>query len=88
MAVRIRLKRMGRRHRACYRVAAMDARCPRDSRVIEQLGFFDPCASAGAGTVQLKHERISYWLGVGAQPSDTVRRLLEKNGILAESSRT
>lgn len=76
MAVRIRLKRVGRRHRPSYRIAAIDRRRPRDSRVIEELGIYDPVADGGAAHVVLKRDRIDYWLSVGAQPSDTVRRLL------------
>ena len=84
MAVRIRLKRVGRRHRPSYRLAAVDSRRARDSRVIEELGLYDPINANEDRQVVLKRERIEYWLSVGAQPSDTVRRLLEKNGILPE----
>ena len=81
MAVRIRLKRVGRRHRPSYRVAVMDSRRARDSNVIEELGHYDPIgASEGQETV-LKRDRIEYWLSVGARPSETVRRLLAKQGI-------
>lgn len=82
MAVRIRLKRMGRRHRVAYRLAAVDGRRTRDSRVIEELGNIDPLNSDRPGSIQINHERVKYWLGVGAQPSDTVRRLLEKQGVV------
>ncbi len=78
MAVRLRLKRMGRTHRSFFRVSAMDSRCPRDGRVIENLGWYDPCAKNSDEEVSLKRERIEYWLSVGAQPSDTVRDLLKK----------
>ncbi len=81
MAVRIRLKRVGRRHRPSYRVAAMDSRQARDSRVIEELGSYDPLARDEEKQITLKQDRIEYWLSVGAQPSDTVRRMLEKRGI-------
>ncbi len=80
MAVRIRLKRVGRRHHPSYRVAAVDSRRPRDSRVIEELGIYDPVNSDVGRQVVLKHDRIEYWLSVGAKPSDTVRRILEKHG--------
>ncbi len=86
MAVRIRLKRVGRRHRPSYRLAAMDTRQARDSRVIEELGSYDPITPDEGRQVVLKRERIEYWLSVGAQPSDTVRRILEKQGIGAASS--
>ncbi len=83
MAVRIRLKRVGRRHQPAYRVAAMDSRQARDSKVIEELGSYDPTARDPEKQVTLNAERIAYWLSVGAQPSDTVRRLIAKQGIVA-----
>jgi small subunit ribosomal protein S16 len=81
--VRLRMKRMGRRHRPFYRINAMDSRSPRDGRVIEELGWYDPLATEEGKQVSLKAERIKYWLSQGAQPSDTVRNLLKKNGIEA-----
>ncbi len=81
MAVRLRLKRMGRRHRSFYRVAAIDSREPRDGRVIEELGWYDPEAKDADKQVSLKRERIEHWLSVGAQPSDTVGKLLKRHGI-------
>jgi small subunit ribosomal protein S16 len=83
VAVRIRLKRVGRRHRPAFRLAATDRRRARDSRVIEELGSYNPVEPNEDQQVLLKGDRIKYWLSVGAQPSDTVRRLLEKQGILA-----
>ena len=88
MAVRIRLKRVGRRHRPVYRVAAVDRRRARDSKVIEELGSYDPIRADEEQQVVLNRERIEYWLSVGAQPSDTVRRLLQKNGIVAGATST
>lgn len=82
MAVRIRLRRMGRRHRPFYRVAAMDARRARDSRVIEELGYYDPLTKALERRFVVKAERVQYWLSVGAQPSDTVKSLLTKAGVV------
>jgi len=79
--VRLRLKRMGRRHRPFYRISAMDARSPRDGRVIEELGYYDPLAKDEDRQVKLDAERIRYWLSQGATPSDTVRHLLKKHGI-------
>ena len=81
MAVRLRLKRFGRRHQSFYRINAVDSRRPRDGRVLEQLGWYDPEAKSADQQVSLKRERIEYWLGEGAQPSDTVRDLLVKHGI-------
>lgn len=82
MGVRIRLKRIGRTHHPVYRLAAVDRRRARDSKVIEELGAYDPTNAVEDRQVDLKRERIEYWLSVGAQPSDTVRRLLEKDGII------
>ena len=81
MAVKLRLKRFGRRHRSFYRVNAIDSRTPRDGRVIEELGWYDPEAKEPDHQVSLKRERIEYWLSVGAQPSDTVRQILKRHGI-------
>ncbi len=79
--VRIRLKRTGRRHRPSYRVTAVDRRATRDGRVIEELGFYDPANKNEALRSGLNKERIEYWLGKGAQPSDTVRQLFKQLGI-------
>lgn len=79
--VRIRLKRMGRRHRPTYRIAAVDGRSTRDGRVLEELGFYDPAHKNADLRSNLKTDRIAYWLSVGAQPSDTVSDLLKKNGV-------
>ena len=76
--VRIRLKRMGRRHRAYFRLTVVDQRRPRDSKVLEDVGTYDPCDPDPAKQVAVKRGRIDYWLSVGAQPSDTVRRLLDR----------
>jgi small subunit ribosomal protein S16 len=81
MAVKLRLKRMGRKHRSFYRLAAMESRNPRDGRVLEELGYYDPENRIEAQQIKLNTERVKYWLGVGATPSDTVRDLLKKNGI-------
>ena len=84
MAVKLRLKRTGRRHLPCYRLNAVDSRAPRDGRVIEELGLYDPLQKDPEKQINFKRERIEYWLSVGAQPSETVANLLEKAGILAE----
>ncbi len=81
MAVKLRLKRFGRRHRPFYRLSAMDVRRPRDGRVIEELGIYDPREKDPAKQLRLEKDRIEHWLKVGAQPTDTVRDLLKKNGI-------
>ncbi len=80
MAVRIRLKRLGRRHRPFFRICAMDARTPRDGRVIEELGYYDPMVKEVDARAVLKGDRIDYWLSVGAQPTPKVKVLIKKYG--------
>ena len=80
LAVRLRLKRFGRRRRPFYRITAVDGRKSRDGRVIEELGYYDPANADESKQVLLKIDRIQYWLGVGAQPSDTVRGLIRRCG--------
>ena len=82
MPVRIRLKRMGRRHKPSYRVAVVDGRRARDSQVIEEVGSFDPMVIDERRQTTRKADRIQYWISVGAQPSDTVRRMLVKHGVI------
>ena len=79
--LRLRLKRIGRRHRPFYRISAMDARRPRDGRVLEELGYYDPLAKDEDKQVKINTERVKYWLSQGAQPSNTVGDLLRKNGV-------
>ena len=80
MAVRIRMKRLGRKHRPFFRVCAVDSRTPRDGKVIEELGLYDPMVKETDARALLKSERIDYWLSVGALPSDKVRTLIKKYG--------
>jgi len=80
VAVRIRMKRLGRRHRPFYRICAVDARRPRDGRVLEELGTYDPMIADVDARALLNGERIQHWLSVGAQPSDKVKVLIEKYG--------
>ena len=75
---------MGRRHLPCYRLNAIDSRAPRDGRVIEELGLYDPLQKEPDKQISIKRERIEYWLSVGAQPSKTVASLLEKAGIAVQ----
>ncbi|MCR9144537.1 MAG: 30S ribosomal protein S16 [bacterium] len=81
MVVRIRLQRLGSTHRPFYRIVAANSTAPRDGRFIEILGTYDPVKVA-ADNVSLKEERVKHWLGHGAQPSDSVRSILEKKGLL------
>lgn len=78
--VKLRLKRIGRRNLAVYRLAAMDSRRPRDGRVLEELGQYAPNSEAGKQLV-VNADRIKHWLSLGAQPTDTVRTLLKQQGI-------
>lgn len=80
--VRIRMKKMGRKHRPFYRVCAIDSRQPRDGRAIEELGTYDPMVRDTERRYVLKKERVEYWLKVGAQPSDRVVTLLKKVGVV------
>ena len=84
MSVKLRLKRTGRKNLPCYRLNAIDSRAPRDGRIIEELGLYDPLQKQPDKQISIKRERIEYWLSVGAQPSKTVASLLEKAGIAVE----
>jgi small subunit ribosomal protein S16 len=73
---------MGAKKRPSYRIVAADSRSPRDGRFIEAVGFYDPLTEPA--TVTLNEERVKHWLSVGAQPSDTVRDLLRRQGLVAD----
>lgn len=81
MAVRIRLKRMGRKNRPFYRICVFDGRTRRDGAPVEELGSYDPRGETFADKVQLKKARAHYWLGVGALPTETVASILRKAGV-------
>ena len=87
MAVKLRLKRLGRKNHAFYRLNAIDSRSPRDGRVIEELGFYDPNNKDKAKQFNANVERCQYWLNVGAVPSETVSSLLKKAGVEHKSLR-
>ncbi len=78
MAVRIRMKKLGRKHRHFFRIVAIDGHQPRDGRVIEELGSYDPSIADTDSRVVLKPARIKYWLGVGAKPSEKCAVLFKK----------
>ena len=78
--VRIRLKRLGRTNRPWWRICATDQRAARDGRVIEELGWYDPHRK-NEEKVEVNRERAAHWLKAGAQPSETVKRLLLHVGI-------
>jgi len=82
LAVRIRLSRVGATKRPAYRVVAIEGRKPRDGRSLEILGFYDPLTDPA--TVKIEAERVRAWIGKGAQPSDTVVRLLRQIGLDAK----
>ena len=81
MAVKIRLKRMGRKNHPYYRLNAIDSRSPRDGRVIEELGHYDPLEKDQSKQFVAKIDRCRHWLDVGAIPSETVSSLLKKSGL-------
>jgi len=80
MAVKIRLKRMGQKKAPFYRVVVADARAPRDGRFIEEIGTYNPLTQPA--TVKINEEKALKWLNTGAQPSETVKNLLKREGIL------
>ena len=79
MAVKLRLKRQGRKKRPFYRIVAADSRSPRDGRYIEEIGYYNPLTDPSI--VEVKEDRALYWLSQGAIPSDTVKNLLRDQGI-------
>ncbi|MBV9880994.1 MAG: 30S ribosomal protein S16 [Gemmatirosa sp.] len=81
--VRIRLRRVGRKKAPAYRIVVADSKSPRDGKFIEIVGQYAP-RQADAQKVNLDVERVNYWLNVGAQPSDTVRSLLRRAGVLKQ----
>ncbi|MGN5882782.1 MULTISPECIES: 30S ribosomal protein S16 [Staphylococcus] len=82
MAVKIRLTRLGSKRNPFYRIVAADARAPRDGRIIEQIGTYDPVTKDKAQTVKIDEELALKWLTNGAKPTDTVHNILSKEGIL------
>jgi small subunit ribosomal protein S16 len=78
--VRIRLRRVGRKRNPIYRIVVADSQAPRDGRFIEIIGNYSP--RQGDAAIDLKKDRANYWLDNGAQPSDTVRSLLRRAGVL------
>ncbi len=80
MAVKIRLRRMGAKKAPHYRIVVADSRYPRDGRFIEEIGFYNPMTNPAE--VKIDSEKAKKWIGNGAQPTDTVRDLLKKSGVL------
>lgn len=81
MAVKIRMTRIGRRHRPFFRVNAIDSRAPRNGKIIEKLGHYDPIEKDPEKQIVLNRERVQYWLDNGAIPSETVSQILARIGI-------
>ena len=86
MAVKIRLRRVGRKKAPMYRIVVADSKSPRDGKFIEIVGQYQP--RTGDKAINLDNARVNYWLNVGAQPTDTVRSLLRKAGLLKERHET
>lgn len=80
MSVKIRMRRMGSKRKPFYRIVVADSRMPRDGRFIEEIGYYNPLTNPDE--VKLEEDKIFEWLEKGAQPSDTVRSLLSKAGLM------
>ena len=80
MAVKIRLRRMGAKKAPFYRIVVADSRYPRDGRFIEEIGTYNP--TAAPTEVKVDADKVKEWIAKGAQPTDTVKNLFKKNGIL------
>jgi small subunit ribosomal protein S16 len=79
LAVKLRLRRMGKKKQPIYKVVAADSRSPRDGKFLESLGLYNPLTNPH--TIDIKEDRVLYWLDKGAQPTDTVKSLLRQRGI-------
>ena len=86
MAVKIRLRRVGRKKAPMYRIVVADSKSPRDGKFIEIVGQYQP--RTGDKAINLDADRVNHWLNVGAQPTDTVRSLLRKAGVLKQRHET
>ena len=82
MAVKLRLKRMGAKQRPFYRIVSADSRSPRDGRFIETVGTYDPIKKPAI--ITLDEEKVMKWLGNGAEPTETLRSILKKEGLMAK----
>ena len=84
MATRIRLRRMGAKKAPFYRIVVADSRYPRDGRFIEEIGYYDP--TKHPTVVNIDEERARYWIGTGAKPSDTVKALMQRTGVITKGA--
>ena len=82
MAVKIRLKRMGSNKKPFYRIVVADSRAPRDGRFIEEIGYYNPVSEPKQ--IKINDEKAKKWLGVGAQPTENVKKLLQSQEIIAK----
>ena len=82
MAVKIRLKRLGKKKAPFYRVVVADSRYPRNGRFIEEIGYYDPMVADESKQVVIDADAAKKWIGNGAQPTDTVRAILKKQGVI------
>ena len=80
MSVKIRLRRIGAKKAPYYRIVVADSRFPRDGRFIEEIGYYDPTKEPAV--VKIDAEKAKYWIGTGAQPTDTVKAILKKNDVI------
>ena len=80
MAVKIRLRRIGAKKAPFYRIVVADSRYPRDGRFIEEVGYYDP--TKDPAVVKIDGEKVTKWMSNGAQPTDTVKAKIKKNGVL------
>ncbi len=83
MAVKLRLRRMGKKKQPIYKVVAADSRSPRDGKFLEAVGLYNPLTNPH--TIELKEDRVFYWLKNGAQPTDTVKSLLRQKGLILKN---
>jgi len=86
LAVKLRLRRMGKKKQPIYKIVAADARSPRDGKFLEAVGIYNPLTNPH--TVDIKEDRVNYWLNTGAQPTDTVKSLLSQKGIILKKDIT
>ena len=82
MAVKIRLQRMGANKKPFYRIVVADSRAPRDGRFIEEIGYYNPVSEPKQ--IKINDEKANKWLGVGAQPTETVKKLFQSQEIIAK----
>ena len=86
MSVKIRLKRFGTKKRPYYRIVVMDSHTPRDGRTLDEVGLYHPVESVGS-QIRLETEKIKDWISKGAQPTATVKRVLNKNSITLDRTK-